>query len=120
MARCAGNKGDGSRCTTIVHGGQQYCYWHDPNRAGERSRNASKGGKARASREVAGLKGEVRAVIAKVESGELDRNAAAVMLQGYRTLRDFIELERRVKETDQLAAEIEELREELRHEPQTA
>jgi hypothetical protein len=116
MARCAGNKGDGSRCTTIVHGEHPYCYWHDPDRAGERSRNASKGGKARASREVAGLKGEVRDLIAKVESGALDRNTAAVMLQGYRTLRDFIELERRVKETDELAAEIAELKEELGHE----
>ena len=114
MARCAGNKGDGSRCTTIVHGEQQYCYWHDPGRAGERSRNASKGGKARAGREVSVLKGEVRDVIAKVESGALDRNAAAVMLQGYRTLRDFIELERRVHETDELAREIEELKREQR------
>jgi cell fate (sporulation/competence/biofilm development) regulator YmcA (YheA/YmcA/DUF963 family) len=34
------------------------------------------------------------------------------MIQGYRTLRDFIELERRVHETDELAREIEELKRE--------
>jgi hypothetical protein len=112
MARCAGNKGDGSRCTTIVHGGQQYCYWHDPDRAGERSRNASKGGKARASREVVGLKQELRALKDDVLAGRVDRNDAAVCVQIYRALKDFVELERRVKETDDLAREIEELKRE--------
>jgi hypothetical protein len=34
------------------------------------------------------------------------------MIQGYRTLKDFIELERRVRETDDLAAEIEDLKRE--------
>jgi hypothetical protein len=39
-------------------------------------------------------------------------NDAAVMIQGYRALKDFIALERQVKETDELAAEIEELKRE--------
>jgi hypothetical protein len=34
------------------------------------------------------------------------------MIQGYRALRDFIALERQVRETDELAAEIEELKRE--------
>ena len=58
-------------------------------------------------------------MISEVKAGTLDRNDAAVMIQGYRALKDFVELERRVKETDELAAEIAELREELGHE-QTA
>jgi hypothetical protein len=32
------------------------------------------------------------------------------MLQGYRTLKDYIELERRIRETDELAADVEELK----------
>jgi hypothetical protein len=34
------------------------------------------------------------------------------MIQGYRVLKDIIALERKVKETDELAAEIEELKRE--------
>jgi hypothetical protein len=47
-----------------------------------------------------------------VKAGVLDRNDAAVMVQAYRALKDFIELERRVRETDDLAAEIEDLKRE--------
>ncbi len=69
---------------------------------------------------MATLKAEIKQVISDVKAKDLDRNDAAVMIQGYRALKDFVELERRVKETDELAAEIAELKEELRHEPQTA
>jgi hypothetical protein len=58
------------------------------------------------------IKEEIRSVIGEVKAGDLDRNDAAVMIQGYRALKDFIELERRVKETDDLATEIEELKRE--------
>ena len=50
-------------------------------------------------------------MIAKVEGGALERADAAVVLQGYRVLKDLVELERRVKTTEELAAEIRELRE---------
>jgi hypothetical protein len=73
---------------------------------------ASRAGRSKPTAEVHGLKGEIKAVIADVKAGELDRNDAAVMIQGYRALKDFIELERRVKETDELAAEIGELKRE--------
>ncbi len=78
----------------------------DPANAERRRRAASSGGKAKATREVQDLKAEIRDVITGVKEGSLDRNDAAVMIQAYRALKDFIELERRVKETDQLAAEL--------------
>jgi len=49
-------------------------------------------------------------VIADVKAGELDRNDASAMIQGYRALKDYIALERQIHETDVLAAEIEEIR----------
>jgi hypothetical protein len=61
---------------------------------------------------VAQFKDEIRLLISEVKGGVLDRNDAAVMIQGYRALKDFVELERRVKETDELAAEVEELKRE--------
>jgi hypothetical protein len=54
----------------------------------------------------------MKSLIADVRSGELDRNDAAVMVQAYRALKDFIALERHVRETDELADEIAELKRE--------
>jgi hypothetical protein len=51
----------------------------------------------------------VRDLIAEVKSGGQDRADAAVMLQGSRVLKDLVELERRVKETDDLETRIEQL-----------
>jgi hypothetical protein len=112
MPKCAGIKRDGGRCTVVVAPGVTHCYSHDPERAEERRRNASRGGRAKGNKEVAELKTELKDLISEVKAGELDRNDAAVMVQGYRALKDFIELERRLRETDDLAAEIEELKRE--------
>jgi len=85
---------------------------HDPERASERQRHASRAARSKGNGEVAALKEEIKSVIANVKAGELDRNDAAVMIQGYRALKDFIALERQVRETDELAAEVEELKRE--------
>ena len=112
MRQCTAITANGRRCTLPANGQQGLCWTHDPANAERRRRNASSGGKAKAAREVRDLKAEIRDVIAEVKDGTLDRNDAAVMVQAYRALKDFIELERRVKETDELAAEIEELKRE--------
>jgi hypothetical protein len=110
--RCRGIKRDGEPCTLPANGPDGYCWAHSPQHAEERRRMASRAGRARPTAEVGVLKDEIKGLIAGVKKGELDRNNAAVMIQGYRALKDFIELERRVKETDELAAEIEELKRE--------
>jgi hypothetical protein len=112
MARCAGLKRDGGRCATIVKPSQIHCYQHDPANAERRSRSASRAARSKGNREVATLKEEIKSLIMDVKAGELDRNDAAVIIQGYRVLKDLIALERKVKETDELAAEIEELKRE--------
>ena len=112
--QCSGITREGRRCTVSVNGAQEFCHLHDPARSEERRRQASRAGRARGNREVATLKDEIKTVIADVKAGELDRNDAAVMIQGYRALKDFIALERQIRETDELAVEIEEMREILR------
>jgi hypothetical protein len=107
-------KPSGERCRGTAKGQNSLCWAHDPANAEQRRRVASRGGRGRSNREVAGLKEEIKTVIADVRAGDLDRNDAAVMIQGYRALKDFIALERQVKETDELAAEIEELKREYR------
>jgi len=102
MARCAATKVNGEQCTRIVSAEQRFCYSHDPERASERSLNASRGGKAKASKEVRELKAEIKAVITDVRAGILERNDASAMIQGYRALRDFLELERRIREQEEM------------------
>ena len=112
MAICRATKAIGERCTLPANGKHGFCWAHDPATAEQRRRRAQRGGRGKANREVTGLKEEIKSVIADVRAGELDRNDAAVMIQGYRALKDFIALERQVKETEELAAEIEELKRE--------
>jgi hypothetical protein len=112
MSVCRATKASGDPCTLPANGSQGLCWAHAPENADKRRRAASKAARAKGNREVIILKEEIRSVIGDVKSGDLDRNDAAVMIQGYRALKDFIELERRVKETDDLAAEIEELKRE--------
>lgn len=110
--QCTAIKANGERCTQSANEPQGLCWAHDPAHAETRRRNASRAGRAKALTEVKTLKEEIKGVITDVRSEALDRNNAAVMLQGYRALREFVELERRVKETDELTAEIEELKRE--------
>jgi translation elongation factor EF-1beta len=109
MARCAGTKRDGRQCTTIVKPQQTYCYQHDPARAEERRRNASRAGKSTGGREIKDLKQRISGVIDAVLEGSQDRGRAAVAIQGFNALRSVLEVERKVKETDELEARIEEL-----------
>jgi hypothetical protein len=109
---CRATKANGEPCTLPANGSHGLCWAHSPEHAERRSRAASKAARSKGNREVVDLKEEIKSVIADVKAGDLDRTDAAVMIQGYRALRDFIELERRVKETAELAAEIEELKRE--------
>ncbi len=109
MARCAGIKPDGRQCTAIVNPQQTYCYWHDPARAGERRRNASRGGKAKSSREIADLKKQLAELVEDVLVGRVERGAAVVVNQILNTRARLIELERKVKEIEELEARLEAL-----------
>src|SRR5918999_450952 len=90
MPRCAGKKEDGSPCERIVGASQPYCYSHDPERAAERRRNASRGGRSKANAEIAELKAQLRKLAADVISGEVERG-------------------RKIKETEELEARLEAL-----------
>jgi hypothetical protein len=112
MGVCRATKANGDPCTLPANGSSGFCWAHAPENAEKRRRAASRAARSKGNREVASLKDEIKAVIADVRAGDLDRNDAAVIIQGYRALKDFIALERQVRETDELAAEIEELKRE--------
>lgn len=107
--RCSAIKANGERCQRYAEGPHGYCWAHDPKHAEQRSRQAARAGRAKPNQEVLRLKEELKRLKDDVLEGRVDRNDAAVVVQVYRTIREYIELERRVKETDQLAEEVEEL-----------
>jgi hypothetical protein len=114
MPRCAGNKEDGSPCERIVGASQSYCYSHDPRRADERRRNASRGGRSKANAEIAELKAQLKRLAADVLSGEVERRAAAVVNQIINSQARLLELERKQKDTEELEARLEALEEVFR------
>lgn len=109
MARCAGIKRDGGQCTTIVKPSQTHCYQHDPARSEERRRNASRAGKSTGGREIRDLKRRISGLVDAVLEGSQDRGRAAVAIQGFNALKGVLELERKIREVDELEARIEEL-----------
>jgi|SRR5215216_7895 len=114
MPRCRGNKEDGSPCERIVGASQEYCYSHDPARADERRRNASRGGRAKGNGELADLKKQVKDLAKDVLDGKVDRGRAAVVNQLYSTLIRAIEQECKMRELGELAERLEALEEVLR------
>jgi hypothetical protein len=113
MARCAASKPNGEPCERIVGESQRYCFAHDPNRADERARNASKAArspaKGRSSSEIREIKGRLKDLYAAVLEGRVERAAAAVANQIANTQLRAIELERRVREQDELEERLDEL-----------
>ena len=109
MGHCQGIKRDGGRCTASVAPGVQWCFNHDPERADDRKRNASRAGKSSGGREIRDLKRRISEVVDAVLEGSQDRGRAAVAIQGFNALRGVLELERKIRETDELEARIEEL-----------
>lgn len=109
MARCRGEKQDGSPCERIVPASQDYCYSHDPARKEERRRNASRAGKSKPNREVAEIKARLQELTEEVLSGAVATGPYAVANQLINTRLRAIELERKVKETEELEARLQEL-----------
>ena len=115
MPRCAGKKGDGTPCERIVSASHDYCYAHDPAYAEDRRRAASKAARSpatsRTSREIRQIKGRLEDLYGAVLEGRVTRQAAAVANQIANTQLRAIELERRVREQDELEGQFDELQE---------
>lgn len=114
MPQCSGIKRTGGRCTVVVGTGQDYCYQHDPARAEERRRNASRGGRSKGNGELPDLKRQLKDLAADVLSGEVDRGAAAVVNQILNTVIRAIEQERKQRELEEMAERLEALEEILK------
>ena len=102
MARCAGHKPDETPCERIVSASQRYCYSHDPGRAEARSRSASKAARSKTDVEIGTIKRRLKQVAEGVLDGSVDKGRGSVAFQGYGVLIRAIEVERKIRETEEL------------------
>jgi len=107
--RCSGITREGARCTRSADGPNGLCWLHDPGRSEDRSRAASRAGRSKSNRELSGLKTQLQDLTEQVLAGDLETGRAAVANQLINTRLRAIELERKIKETDELEARIEAL-----------
>lgn len=108
MPQCSGIKRDGGRCTVVVGPGQTHCYQHDPRRAEDRRRNASKGGKSKGNpTKLTKLDRQLEDLAANALEGKVERGVAAVVNQIINTRVRLLEVERKIKEVEELEARLE-------------
>ena len=113
MALCSGIKADGGRCRAQAMRNSEWCIGHDPDQSEARRQRASKGGKrggrGRASSELARLQRRFEELADMVLAGEVERGIGAVagqLLNGARAcVRDALT----AREQEELEARIQEL-----------
>ena len=110
MSRCTAIKPSGERCKGRAIEGSEWCWNHDPAHAADHRRHGAKGGKrggrGRPAVELTALKEQLQDMADKVLAGELDRSAGAVAGQLLNIKLRAIEIERRVKEAEELETRI--------------
>jgi hypothetical protein len=111
MRGCSAIKENGERCRGIAATGSDYCPAHDPARAEERRKAASKAAKSRHDPEIRELKELLKDLYAAVLEGRVARPAAAVANQIANTQLRALEVERRIREQDELEGRLDELEE---------
>lgn len=117
MARCPAIKPNGERCKGDAIPGAEWCYSHDPARAEERRRNASRGGRAGGRGRGNGELAEIKTLLSELTDRVLGREeteplrigAATAANQLINTRLRAVELERKVREQEELIERIEEL-----------
>jgi hypothetical protein len=110
---CGGTKRDGSPCTATVQPPQRFCWWHDPDHAQQRRRAASKAGKSKPSRELAGIKQRLSDLADDVLAEKVDKGAAAVAGQLLNTYLRAVSVELKAREQLELIERLEVLEETL-------
>jgi hypothetical protein len=109
VAQCTANKRNGERCTLPVVGKQGVCWAHDPDNAEQRRRRASRGGRGKAGREIRDLKKQLEDLASDVLEGRVERGDAIVVNQILNTRARLIDLERKVRETEEIEERLEAL-----------
>jgi hypothetical protein len=109
MARCSRTYADSSQCRRIVSAEQRYCYSHDPARGAERRRNAARGGRAKASGELVGIKQRLSDLADDVLADTVDKGVGAVASQTLNVYLRAVSVELKAREQLELIERLEAL-----------
>jgi hypothetical protein len=109
MARCRATKANGEPCTLPANGPQGLCWAQDPQNAAKRRTMASHAAKAKGNRRLSELDKQLENLAADALEGNVERGVAAVVNQILNTRARLLELERKIRETDELEQRLEEL-----------
>ncbi len=116
---CSATKANGEPCTLPANGPHGLCWAHDPKNAERRRRGASRGGRAKANRELPAIKSQLEDLTERVLAGDLPTGPAAVANQLINTRLRAIEIERKIREAEELEARLEALEGVLKARPRT-
>ena len=111
MTQCIGVKPNGELCRCVAARGSDFCPAHDPARKEARHRNASKAARSKPGREIKDLKAQLESLAKDVLKKSVEPKVGAVVNQILNTRARLIEVDRKLRETEELARELEELRE---------
>jgi hypothetical protein len=100
----------------VVGASQTFCYSHDESRAPERSRNASKAARSKTDVEIGSVKRTIKELAEDVVAGHVDKGRASVAFQGYGVLIRAVEVERKIREQEELEERLEALERAQQHE----
>ena len=109
MGQCTAIKRNGEPCTLLAVSRSGLCWAHDPKNAEKRRRGQSRGGKGKATTEIRDLKKQLEDLASDVLEGRVERGDAVVVNQMLNTRARLIELERKIREQEELEARLEEL-----------
>ena len=112
MRLCSATTKAGKPCQRPAQGDSPYCIGHDPAKAQERRRTASRGGRGRTNPETRAIKKLMDELTTKVLAGELGTQEAHAVVALQNIKLRAIEIERRIDEAD-VRGEFEELKREL-------
>ena len=117
MVKCSGITQAGTACKGIPIDGSQWCYAHHPDRAKERRRHGSKGGRrggrGRPIAELGALRDENAEIRRRLLEGELLPNVAAVAVQSINTDIRAVGAAMKAREQEELVERLEEIEEAL-------
>lgn len=111
---CAAITRAGERCKAEATQGS-YCWNHAPEKAEARKQRARRGGRSGGNGRSSGLsetaeaKRWIRGLVSRLLKGEVERDVATAAFMGLGTLARYIELERKIREQDEVLERLEAL-----------
>src|SRR5215213_3025020 len=106
MGRCTAIKPNGERCRLDAQEKQDMCWAHSPDNSEKRRKRASRGGRAKPSRQLPAIKALLEDLTEQVLSGVLPTGPAAVANQLINTRLRAIEVERKIREAEEIEERI--------------